>query len=301
MIFESRLVRVWVIISIFSMFLYSLVQLINSVIGTGYTLGFGAVMAVFGLGPSVYADRPLFLFGHFFPELGLIVRFIGLTVALVSVCLLFAFKKHWLRIKRTLALAIFLESLFLLGFLATIPMLLDGINKIFAASYVVQVLFAAPPLIVLSWNIRKGGHASNGSSWKFAGLAFAGYMAAIFVNNIFRVFTANIMDVPFLVEQTSLGIFNAVVLVPLALGFAVTGLFTLFKRRNSMLAARLFAHSLVFLGSYFLIYIFYSSIIDALSSVMLVEIWATPLLGLGLSILYTTSKANKTENPNNPA
>jgi len=53
----------------------------------------------------------------------------------------------------------------------------------------------------------------------------------------------------------------------------------------------LIALSLALVGAHFLIYLVYSVLAGALKSVMLVEIWTIPLLGLGISILYAASKS----------
>ena len=288
---ESRLVRLWVILSVFSMLLYSLVQMINSFIGAGYHLGFGAVAAVIGLDPTGYAGySSLFLWGHFFPEISLIMRFIGLCLIFVSVCLMLVFRKSWINIKRGITLGVFLESLFILCFLATIPMLLNGINLTFAVSYGLQVLFAAPPLLMLVWYIGKKD--SSTIPWRCVGLAIVGYFTAILINNFFRIFSPNMLGIAFPFERSTLGIFAATILLPLELGFAIAGFFSILKPRNNGLTTKLFAGSFVLLGSYFSLYIVYSALIGALNFVMLVEIWAAPLLGLGLSLLYKLKKAS---------
>jgi hypothetical protein len=145
--------------------------------------------------------------------------------------------------------------------------------------------------------VRKGDVLS-GLPLKFFGLAFVGYVAAIWVNNILRwVFMATLMGVQFLFAgTTSLGFFNAAVLLSLALVFAVTGLFYLLKRGSNLLTVKYFALSLALVGAHFLIYLVYSVLAGALKSVMLVEIWAVPLLGLGLSVFFAVSKSKEQKN-----
>lgn len=298
LVFESRLVRAWMLISVFSLFLYGLVQLINSVIGAGYGFGFGSIVALFGLVPSEYLARnAIFLWGHVIPELGLIARFVGLTLALLTVCLVFARGKTWSDVKGKISLAVFLESLFFLGFLGTIPMLAQDGFVVFAVSYTIQVLLTAPLLWTLSLKVRKGDVLS-GQPLKFFGLAFVGYVAAIWVNNILRwVFMATIMGVQFLLTGTpSIAFLNAAVLLSSGLAFALAGFVYLLKRGSNLLTVKLFALSLALVGTHFLIYLVYSVLAGALKSVMLVEIWTVPLLGLGLSIFFAVSKSKEQKN-----
>ena len=277
------------------MFLYSLIQLVNSFLD-GYNAGFGAIMALFGSVPAFYSTRnPLFLWGHVFPEIGVIARFIGLTVLLFSVCLLFAFGKPWSSVKGKIGLGIFLEGLFFFCLLGSVPMLLDGINAVFAVSYLIQVFLAAPILMVLSWKIRNSNAVSDGLPWKFLSLTFLCYIATIWVNSIARwvLIVMNSGIASLFTLASIVGFLNALIILSCALGFTIAGVLTLY-RNKALLAIKLFALSLTFIGLYFLIFLVNTFATSALSSAyrsaMLMEIWATPLLGLGLSMLYVSLK-----------
>ena len=84
---------------------------------------------------------------------------------------------------------------------------------------------------------------------------------------------------------TSLGFLNSVVTLSLSIFFAVVGLYVLYRKGDRRLSIRLFALSLIMLGLYFVVFIVYSVIADALKWALLVEIWPITLLGLGLSML----------------
>jgi hypothetical protein len=84
---------------------------------------------------------------------------------------------------------------------------------------------------------------------------------------------------------TSLGFLNSIVTLSLSVFFAVIGLYILYRKGDSRLSIRLFALSLTMLGLYYVVFIVYSVIADALMWVLLVEIWPIILLGLGLSML----------------
>jgi hypothetical protein len=274
------------------MFLYSLIQLVNSFLD-GYDAGFGAIMALFGSVPAFYTARnSLFLWGHVFPEIGVIARFIGLTVILVSVCLLFAFRKPWSSVKGKIGLGIFLEGLFFFCFLGSVPMLLDGINAVFAVSYFIQVFLAAPVLMALSWKIRNSNAVSDGLDglpWKFLSLTLLCYVATIWVNSISRWISTmmNSGIASLFTLASTVGFLNALIILSCSLGFTIAGVLTLY-RHKALLAIKLFALSLTFVGLYFLIFLVNTFATSSLSSAyrlaMLMEIWATPLLGLGLSM-----------------
>lgn len=276
MVFESRLVKAWMTISVASLFLYSFAQLLSSLIGTGYSLGFGAFVQLFLFLSSGHSNwSTLFILGHAFAELGVIARFAGLTLALLVVYYVFVRGKTWTNVKQLMTFAVFLEGLFFLALLPTAPMLFEYGNGIFAASYFVQVLLTAPFLIVLSLKIRKSQVLFRDLPWRFFGLAFLGYVAALWVNNISRwVFLASIMNVQFLLTGTpSIAFLNAAVLLSSGLAFALAGFVYLLKRGSNLLTMKYFALSLALVGTHFLIYLVYSVLAGALKSVMLVETW----------------------------
>ncbi len=294
-IFESHLVKAWLIISVLSLFLYGLIQLVNSVVGTGYSLGFGAFVELYNYLTGYSSWSVDFILGHVFAELGVFIRLAGLTLALLSVCLVFMFGKTWLDVKRKIALAVGFEGLFFIGLLGVVPMMMRDQYIIFAWSYGIQFVLTTPFLVALSLKIRRSSSLIQGFTAKFLGLAFLGYVCAMWVNNILRWgFMASIMGIEFLFAgTTSVGFFSAAVFLTCALVFAAVGLFSIMKHKAAMLTGKLFGLSLCMIGTYFTIYLIYSIIENALGSIMLVEIWALPLLGLGLSIIYAAAKLGK--------
>jgi len=125
------------------------------------------------------------------------------------------------------------------------------------------------------------------------GLAFVGYVAAMWVNSVARwVYMGTVTDISSLFAGSAVGFLNATITMSIALGFAIIGLLVQY-RSKAQLAIKLFALSLSFVGLYFLLFLIDSVLTNALNSVMLREIWATPLLGLGLSLLYVALRQKR--------
>ena len=293
MVFNSRLVKAWVSVSLVSLFVYELYWLINS-FSNGYSSGFGSLIEAFNLLLGVHptSRSTINILGHAFAEVGLIIRFFGLFLALLSVYMIWGRGKTFLSFRGKASAAVLLEGLFFLFLFPAAVMLMDSGNNIFALSYFIQILLTTPFLITLSYKMRNNGAGSpNTSLLKFFGVAYVGYVAAIWVNNTFSwVYVAGILDSQFLIAgKTAIGFINVVVVLSLALVFAMGWFVSLLKRGNNRLTTKLFGLSIALLGTYFLIYLIYSAFAAALNAVMLAEIWAIPLLGLGLSLFYKAS------------
>jgi hypothetical protein len=290
--FETRLVKAWILISVVSLFVYCTYQLVISIVGTGYGVGFGSLVEL----PNFLAGRSdwreLFLFGHVFGELGLMARFAGVVLALTLVSYVCLRGKTWESIAGKLAWVVLLEAVFFLGLLGTIPMLIDY-DVYFTSAYLLQAVLVVPTWLALSWRLYRSPKIM-GLPWKFMGLALLSYVAAMWVNNVFRwASKASAEGVQVLFSGAdAFGFLETGVLLSLALVFALLG-FTFLMKDRRFFAAKLIGFAFTFVGIHFLMYIVYVVVADALGSLMLVEVWALPLLGLGLSLVLASSSAPK--------
>ena len=126
------------------------------------------------------------------------------------------------------------------------------------------------------------------STLNWVNFAFLGYVGAIGVGNIFRwiVYAQYFNNQVFSSGSALVGFLNSVVFMFVALAFAVAGSFFFLETKNLSLAAKMFGVSLVALGVHFIGYLTYAYLTGSLGVVMLWEIWAIPLLGLGASLFY---------------
>ena len=92
----------------------------------------------------------------------------------------------------------------------------------------------------------------------------------------------------FLTGSRAVGSLNAFIVMSLAIIFSSIGVYYLLKRkRNPRFWIGL---SLVMVGLHYLVYLIYTYYYGGMiSSVMLQEVWAIPLLGLGVALLRKKS------------
>jgi hypothetical protein len=83
---------------------------------------------------------------------------------------------------------------------------------------------------------------------------------------------------------TGVGALNAFVFMSLAVIFAIISMFGLVRKKLNS-ALKWAALSLVMVGLHYAIYVVYSYYVNTLGSVMLIDVWTIPLLGLGLALL----------------
>ena len=129
-------------------------------------------------------------------------------------------------------------------------------------------------------------HKKNRIDWfKWAGFAFVGYIGALWVNSVFRWFdmiSAEGLSV-FLTGIRAVGSLNAFVVMSLALVFGVLSVYQLLNGRK--IGVRWAGLALVMVGLHYFIYLLYSYFGGMIDFVLLVEVWAIPLLGLGVSVV----------------
>ncbi|MFB3889814.1 MAG: hypothetical protein ACE14S_10020 [Candidatus Bathyarchaeia archaeon] len=283
MVLHLRSVKLWVAVSLASLFLYNLYWLVDSFIGNGYRIGFGMVVnafkALFGIQVNL---EPIWIAGHASSTVGLMVRFCELTLALYVAYVAFRQGKSLSDVRGKVSVVVLLEAGYFLCFLLPASMLLWLGQDVFAASYFLQILLVAPLLALLAVKVWRSG----AGVWKYFALAFVGYVAATWVNNNSRWIAMTDLS-----PVQLAGFANGTISLTIALVFAAGWCLTVWRGRGRALGTRLFGLSLVMLGAHFLLYLAYTVVVSTLSAVMLVEVWAIPLLGLGAALLRAGSDA----------
>jgi hypothetical protein len=120
--------------------------------------------------------------------------------------------------------------------------------------------------------------------WSLAGLAFSGYVGALWANSVFRWFDMVASEGLsfFSIGLRTLGSLNAFLVMTLALFSSAVSAYYLSKKNR--VAMKWIGLTLFLVGLHFLVYFVYSYFGGMLNFVMVVEIWTIPLIGLGLAL-----------------
>jgi hypothetical protein len=231
---------------------------------------------------------------------GTIIRSVGVLIGLYIMFLLRDGKKEIYDAKKLLASALVIESIYyaLLGFPSGIYMMSGGYGgqtRVLGVSFFLQFLFTTPFLAVLAVKVYRYEKNVGFQSWNWVGAAFVGYIATLWSNSVPKWFEMLAMEGStfFSIPIRTVGFLNDFVFMTLAIVFAVVGAYYLVKKRS--FAIRWSGLALAILGLHYLVYVVYSYYGGMLDSVMLAEVWAIPLLGLGLAMLTTNSSKTKSE------
>jgi hypothetical protein len=229
----------------------------------------------------------MFWFGH----VGLTLRFAGLMLGLASVFLLWMKNWSFSRVRLLIAAALFLEALYFVGNFPSGVRLLTPSSLFYVpflgVVYVLQAVVLVPLLVALSFMVGKSrGGVFRGGFWRLAGAAFVAYVSALAINAVFRwLDMLSLKGFGFLTDIIALGFVSAVVLMPLAVAFALLGEFC-WTKANRQSALRWVGASLTSVGLYYAIYLVYSYFANSLNYLPLVDVWTIPLLGLGLTLVW---------------
>jgi hypothetical protein len=276
----TRWNKFWLIITLVSFLFYSFYW-VNNIWGNIYQR---LIISV----PPFPSD---FWFYPVLPGIGDLLRFVGVSLALLSVYLIWGPKrKPFLSVKKYVAAAIFFEGMYFLTLLrqnlistfgsSTFPF----INSI---AYLLQNLLVLPLLTLLSFKIWRYQESDSADVLKWAGVTGLGYLVGIWFVNVFKwVSMGQSAGIGFLLSgTTSLGFFNSAITLSMSLILAAAGFVAYLKQKSSRLVTRLVALALIMIGLHFAFFILYVAITDAWKFVFLTEFWPIPLLGLGLSML----------------
>ena len=225
--------------------------------------------------------------------IGLVARLVGVILGLVCVYMIWRRKMGSFSLRKPLGVAIGLEGVYYASFIPSIFYLFalgDSWNSVFYSilgfGYFLHVSLTVPLLAVLAIKVlRSEGGLDNFHSWRWIGITFLGYIGALWANTVFRWFSIGFTEGESFLWADSTGFlaWNALILMSLALVFAVFGAYNLSSKKSS--SFRWVGLSLVMVGLHYLFYVIYHFYIDALISVWLIDVWAFSLLGLGLLIL----------------
>jgi hypothetical protein len=224
------------------------------------------------------------------------VRFFELSLALFLLYTLWGRGKTFLSVKGLAAIAVFLEGYYFLFFLLP-GLMVFRLSSVFAVSYFLQVFLISPLVILSSFRLKADWRSM--STVKLLSLAYVGYVSAIWVNNVSRwIAVAQENGIQSILSGLALVEFaSAAVVLSLALALSGAAVYAFLKRQNQNLTLKLLGLSLGALGAYFLIHWVYSLFMGSLGSVLLVEAWAVPLLGLGASLAYAASARGHGDEP----
>lgn len=272
----------WIVVTLCALWVYILYWLLCA-LANPYYLSYGDIPENFvPLSTLIATDYVL-------PVIGNIFRLIGVSLALLSLYLIWGPKPNpFSNVKKKTAVALLFEGIYFLSFLPVNILFVFylGPLPIFIA-FIVQSLLVSPLLTVLSFNVWRYRKTAEETVLKWAGVAAIGYLTDIWIINVFRELSMiHIEGIGSLISNvTSLSFLNSIITLSLSLIFAVAGFYTMHKKGNKRLSTRLIAVALIMLGLHFVIFIFYSAIINAWNWILVTEVWPIVLLGLGFSML----------------
>lgn len=228
--------------------------------------------------------------------IGMIFRLVGITLAISSLFLLLNKHKKLFELKKCIASALIMESLyyflllpatlFILG-VGTTPftqdLRLSSMSLSLGVEYLLLVIFSAPFLLILAIEVYKSRLEPNGfQSWKWLSITIVGYVASLWMNAIVSSYTKIGMEFGIM-----LNVFGTMQVV-----FALIGA-SFLVRKNFSSAIKWIGIAFVTVGSYYLVYAIYLIITNQLASLNLAEIWTILLIGLGLALIQKGQKSKR--------
>jgi len=281
--------KFWILVSLLSLLVW-IIRLIPDSLGRFYNIVF--------VSWDYYYRAVVGGWMYSLAAIGIIVRLIGVVI---GIAVLFLVWKHrsFFDIKKWVAAALCLESIYYLLLIPS-PIWLFALvgesraSYAFGISYVLQIIFTVPFLIILAIKILKHQRHSNISSLlKWVGITFFGYIVALWANSAIRWLDRITMTGAsfFSSEANVIGSLTAIVLMSLAVGFSVIAAFYFAKQSKKTI--KWLALSLTMVGLYYTIYAIFSYLTGTLNTIWLVDIWTIPLLGLGLTLIISKPDNSK--------
>lgn len=282
MITINRSVKVSLCLALISLFGYMLYVVLGSyVILFGYLTGSSwEINYVTWLGPVFWAAL-----------IGTTGRFIDVILGLATVFLLWVKNRSFDTVKKLIVAALVLESVYFIGLIPSLWLLLNPSSRIFVPAlgygYLIQILFTVPFLLALAYKVAK--YTENSQQLlllKVGSVAFVGYTIALVTNEVSRwASMINAESLHFIVGVRAVGFYNALVFMPFAIVFAVAGAYRVFQQRYRS-AIRWFGASLLVIGLNYSVYLAFAYFVNTLNTLPVVDIWTIPLLVLGITLLY---------------
>jgi hypothetical protein len=290
MVFIGRNIKIWILITLLSL-LFWIIYWIPSSIERFF--GFHGVSWIEFLQNG---GGEMFMIMEISGAVGMIIRFAGVLIVIgIVLFLIWKGNKSPLEIKTWITSALILESIYYVLLLPS-GLLMLGLgsgfdprisNILLGIDFLLIVFLTAPFLLILAIKIYRTKFGENNfNGWIWISLTFVGYIASLWINSIMKWFDMLIVEgfSFFFIGPRALGMVNAFALMSLALIFAFVGAFSMIKQDFSS-ANKWVGLTLAIVGLHYLFFLLYSYFVNILSFVMLAEIWAIPLLGLGLTML----------------
>jgi hypothetical protein len=284
MISTSRETKIWIFISLFSLLLWTIYWTYPSSLERIYDILIsGQVFAGGSFGGLMYAWMEVS------GAIGTLIRSIGVVFGIIILYLMSVKNKSLIDVKKLLATALFIEAFyyFMVSFPSGTFMTTVGYGGQYVTlgvAYFIQFLVTTPFLVILGFKVYR--HKQNeGDIIKWVGFAFVGYITALWSNSVFRWFDmiANEGFSVFFTGIRAVGSLNAFIVMSLAVGFGALGVYYLLKGRK--VAIKWAGLALGMVGLHYLIYLVYSYFGGMINFVLIIEVWAITLLGLGVSIV----------------
>jgi hypothetical protein len=282
----SRWVKFWVAVSLISLFGYVFYVTKGSwTILYGYLTNVRSDVAYIGFTGSVFWG------GH----IGLTARFIGILLGLSAVYLLWAKKWPFSRVRKIVAVALIFEAINFIGLAPSIWWLSrPGFtnSSTLATDYFLQIILVVPVLLVLAAQVlRYRRNQGMKGFFLVASVAIVCYVSELVVNEGSRwVGMVTSGGLSFLTQGIwTIGFFNAIVLMPFAIVLTIVATVRVAQQKLRS-AMRWLGGSLAIIGLNYSIYLGVSYLTNSLNTLPLVDIWAIPLLGLGIAIILDSRK-----------
>jgi hypothetical protein len=236
--------------------------------------------------------------------LGLLARVVGASYALLSAFLLLKTETNsFLVIRDKISKALLLEGLYFLSFIPAVYFLLNFSalpsvsNFLLSTSFSTQILLISPFLISLGIKVRKYEPSSGGSSLlRLAALSSMNYVIAVWVAYTLKWTEMHAVD-PYLFSALSiriLGFLNTIVILSLAVVFAVVGALNILRKGGGNNTMRLWGLSSILFSTHIILYVVYCITVGIRRFIPFGELWAIPLIGLGVYLLMKNPKIKST-------
>lgn len=286
MISINREIKFWILVSLISLLLWTVYWTIPSSLERIVDLISGQPI------PGESFGGVMYVWMEVSGAIGTTVRSLGVLFGIIVLYLLSFRNKSFLDVKKLVVGGLLIEAFyyFMVGFPSGVFMTTIGYGGeavTLGMAYLLQFLFTTPFLVILSVKIyRKNENKKEIKFLKWIALAFVGYVITLWSNSVFRWFDMVGSEGLsfFSTGIRTIGALNAFVTMTLAVIFSIIGAsYVLRGKKNPSFWVGL---SVIMVGIHYLIYLVYSIYFGGMiNSVMLVEVWAIPLLGLGVSIV----------------
>ncbi len=285
---KSAVAKIWILAALFFL-LFWIARLIPDSVERFYNIVFVSwnYYNRIVVGGSMYTMAAV---GNF-------ARIIGVLIGIASLFAVWKNENNLPRIRKWVAAALSLETFYYACLIPSAIWLFALANQgtysyAWGVSYLLQIVFTVPFLAALAFKLfKQGGNPRGPEITKWVGLAFVGYVLALWANTVIKVAVDKIIiqGVQIFTDLRLVEVLSAVILMSLAAIFAFAWGRTSAKQSAS--AKTWLGLSLTMIGLFYVIHVVTSYFLGKLSEVWLIDIWCIPMLGLGLTLLVSRKQA----------